>query len=131
VALLNALNYDPTTVTTLAPASGRVMVRLATNVYNNGNTTALYTTSLVLGVMQSTTKKGGALPTVSGFTNAGVAAVEVTFPVTGLTSGTSYTWDAAVQSLGAPVTGCCLKWGGPYAINTNDSYGGFRYEIYG
>jgi hypothetical protein len=55
--------------------------------------------------------------------------VEALFVVTGLTSGTAYTWDAAygVETLVA-ATG--IKYGGPNDTTANNAFGGFAFEIY-
>jgi hypothetical protein len=56
--------------------------------------------------------------------------IEASGVITGLTPGTSYTWDAAyaVQVVGGASSG--IKYGGPNNTTTDDNFGGIAYEIW-
>jgi hypothetical protein len=49
--------------------------------------------------------------------------------VTGLTPGTSYTWDAA-YCVKATQTSGTVSWGGPNNTTANDAWGGFAFDIW-
>ncbi len=110
-----------------APTSGRVLVRLQGVLH--GATTY---PGILLGVLEGATVKGRVVP--SGEDHGNLAAtsfmtVQALFVVTGLTAGTSYTWDAAygVETL---VASTGLKYGGPNNTTANDAFGGFAFEVW-
>lgn len=148
MACLGAILYDPTTavtkstaallamtaldttnlrITFTAPTSGRVLVRIVCCVH--GATTF---PTILLGVMSGSTVVARVSP-VGGLKTTAVAtamvAQDATFVVGGLTSGNSYTWDAAygVETLLAS-TG--IKYGGPNDTTANNAFGAFQYEIW-
>lgn len=109
------------------PPSGRVRVRLVGVIH--GATTF---PSILLGVMNGAAVVGRVAP-VQSLGNTAVATalvtVEADFVVTGLTPGTSTTWDAAygVETL---VASTGLKYGGPNNTTANDAFGAFLFEIW-
>lgn len=155
MALLGAISYDPTVaaavgcasaaamvafdttncrLTFTAPSSGRVMVRVG--VCGTGSTSQ---PKVLLGAMSGATVVGRAYPKIShtGATGSSgtwgsndVFIYEALFAVTGLTGGSSYTWDAAfeVQTTAASAT---LTWGGPNNASASNAFGPLQFEIYG
>lgn len=146
--LLAAANYDPSTavnkvttsllaltaidttnlrLTFTAPTSGSVFIKLKGVVH--GATTF---PQIMLGVLESTTVKGrcvglGALKTTAVATAQ--LAQEAAFCVTGLTGGSSYTYDAA-YSCDIVVASTGLKYGGPNNTTGNNAWGAFAFEIW-
>lgn len=124
---LTALDTTNLRLVFSVPPSGRVLVRLGAVLH--GATTF---PSILLGVLEGSTVRGRAAP-AQELGNTAVATalvrVDVEFLVTGLTPGTSTTYDAAyaVETLIA-ATG--LKYGGPNNATANDAFGGFRFEIW-
>lgn len=110
------------------PASGKVMVRMAT-VIHGGTVVA----SVLLGILEGSTIKGRKAPSGILMTSTGVAtnmwAIESVFLVTGLTPAASLNWDAAysVETQGATTN---IKYGGPDNATANDAFGGFAFEIW-
>jgi hypothetical protein len=148
MALLVGKNYDPSTavnavttaalamtaldttnlrITFTAPPSGNVLVRMRTNV--SGATTM---PSILLGVLQSSTVIGRQSP-VGG--NLGTALAtsrigqEASFTVTGLTPGSSYTWDAA-YGVEIVLAATNIKYGGPDDTTADNAWGGFAFEVW-
>lgn len=146
--LLAALAYDPATAATAAanatkvmtafdttnarltftaPASGNVMVRVGVDVYGSFNPP-----SVMLGVLDGSTviAKIGAMTawSVNGQTHN---PLEVTFVVTGLTGGNSYTWDAA-YGIDRGQSSANLKWGGTTGTPASGEqvYGPLRFEVW-
>jgi hypothetical protein len=148
MGLLAGVNYDPATavnkattallamtamdttnlsVTFTAPPNGSVLVRIRGVV--SGATTM---PTILFGVLQSTTVIARQSP-IGGLGGTALATTGVTqetlFTVTGLTAGTSYTWNAAyaVQVLVA-ATG--IEYGGPNDTTANNAWGGFHFEVW-
>lgn len=146
--LLGGINYDPSTAVSLstataigltamdttnlritftAPSSGKVLVRLRGVVH--GATTF---PQILLGVLSGSTVMGRDTP-IGGLKTTAVAtaqlAREAEFLVTGLTSGTNYTFDAA-YGVETVVASTGLKYGGPNNTTTNDAFGGFSFDIW-
>lgn len=128
-ALLAMTAIDTTNLrlTFTAPASGKVLVRLAGTLH--GATTF---PQILLGVLEGATVKGRVAPT--GNVNGNLAAttfltVEGLFLVTGLSAGTSYTWDAA-YGVETVVASTGLKYGGPNNTTADDAFGGFAFEVW-
>lgn len=148
MSLLAGVNYDPTTavskatssllamtafdttnlsLTFTAPSNGKVMVRIRCTL--RGATTF---PTILLGILESNTVKArvspiGALPgTATANTNVTQEAV---FTVTGLTGGSSYTWDAAygVEIILASTN---IRYGGPNNNTSNNAWGGLQFEIW-
>jgi hypothetical protein len=146
--LLGGANYDPATagsvattanlamtaidttnlrITFTAPSSGIVMVRLRGVLH--GATTF---PQVMFGVLSGSTVMGRGDPMASLKTTA-VATAQMTqeseFLVTGLTSGASYTFDAA-YSVETLVAATGIKFGGPNDTTTNNAFGGFSFDIW-
>lgn len=124
---MTALDTSNLRITFTAPPSGNVLVRLRTNL--SGATTM---PTILLGVLDGATVKGRQSP-LGGLLGTALATTNVphdaTFVVTGLTAGTSYTWDAAygVEILLASTN---IHYGGPDNGTANDAWGAFQYEIW-
>lgn len=124
---MTALDTTNLRHTFTVPASGKVLVRLRGLVH--GGTTF---PQIRLGVMNgasvvaSSVGVGGNPATA---VNTAFMVQDTAFMVTGLTAGSSLTWDAA-YSVETAVTGTGLKYGGPDNTTTNDAFGGFLYEIW-
>jgi hypothetical protein len=152
MAILGALNYDPSggaqwatstatamtafdttnlRITFTAPASGRVMVRMAAVV-----TGGVAMPQVVFGALDGATVKGRAHARGFGRTSTAtygstdIFPVEALFAVTGLTASTSYTWDAAF-SCERGQSSSVIQIGGPNDTTAGNAWGGFQYEIYG
>lgn len=128
-ALLAMTAIDTTNLrlTFTAPTSGKVLVRLQGVLH--GATTF---PQILLGVLEGATVKGRVAP--AGNANGDLAAttfltVEGMFLVTGLSAGTSYTWDAA-YGVETVVASTGLKYGGPNNTTANDAFGGFAFEVW-
>lgn len=125
---LTALDTTNLRITFTAPPSGKVLVRL------RGVTCGASTIPhIVLGVLDGSAIKGRASAMGGCRDTVGVTtreSQEAAFVVTGLTPGTSYTWDAAygVEIVGA--AGHDLMYGGPDNTTTDDAAGAFQYEIW-
>lgn len=148
MALLGAISYDPATavskstatviamtaldttnlrLTFTAPSTGRVWCQLIGTIH--GATTF---PQILLGVMQGATVKGRVAPqAVMGGTALATTMVNVAafFPVTGLTSGASTTFDAA-YGVETAITSSALKYGGPDNAIANDAFGAFIFAIH-
>ena len=145
--LLGAVVYDPATASSAATTSLLAMTAISgTNVrvtFTSATTRVLWrvrccfsgaTTypQILLGVLDGATVRGRAMP-VTGI--PGTAATTTNVPmeasgvVTGLTAGTSYTWDAAyaVQTVLALTA---IRWGGPNNTVANDAWGGVSFECW-
>lgn len=124
---MTALDTTNLRLTFTAPASGKVLVRLAGTLH--GATTF---PQILLGVLEGSTVRGRVSP--AGLVNGNLAAttfltVEAQFPVSGLTPAANLTWDAAygVETL---VASTGLKYGGPNNATANDAFGAFIFEIW-
>lgn len=123
---MTAVDTTNLRLTFTCPANGTVMVRLACQV-----TGATSYPTILLGVLDGATVRGRAAP--MGSFMAALATdylgQEAWFPVTGLTPGQSYTWDAAygVETI---VAASNIKYGGPDNTTANDAWGGFAFEVW-
>lgn len=145
--LLNAINYDPATLVTKAtstaaamtafdttnlrlsfsaPPTGRVLVRLRCAL--GGSTTV---PGVYLGLLDGVTVVMRSAPSVPGYAagSALLYAAEAVFTVTGLTSGTTYTWDAA-YGVEYPVSSTSLRYGGPNDATSSNAAGAFHFEVW-
>jgi hypothetical protein len=124
---MTAIDTTNLRITFTAPASGKVLVRMRAPVH--GATTF---PQILFGVLDGSTVRARTAP-LGGLKTTAVATAQLAREgqcvVTGLTGGTSYTWDAAyaVQVL---IASTGLKYGGPDNATTNDAWGGFLYEIW-
>lgn len=124
---LTAIDTTNLRLTFTAPGSGKVLVRLQGTLH--GATTF---PQILLGVLDGATVKGRTAPIGAPMGTALATtfmSVESTFVVTGLTPGTSYTWDAA-YGVETVVASTGLKYGGPNNTTANDAFGGFVFEIW-
>jgi len=124
---MTALDTTNLRLTFTAPASGRVLVRLQGVLH--GATTF---PQILLGVLEGATVKGRIAP--AGMKQGTDLAttfltVEGMFLVTGLSAGTSYTWDAA-YGVETAVASTGLKYGGPNNATADDAFGGFAFEVW-
>lgn len=124
---MTAIDTSNLRITFTVPPSGAVLVRMRTNV--SGQSTY---PSILLGILEGAAVKCrqspvGALLGAAAATNR--SAQEMSCVVTGLTPGTSLTWDAAygVEILLA-TTG--IKYGGPNDTTGDNAWGAFGYEIW-
>lgn len=117
-------------ITFTAPASGNVLVKVTCP---GGGATGTRP-NVFLGALDGATVKGRVAASPA-YSQRGTAAAtdfalfDVSFPVTGLTPGNSYTWDAAwaCETVLASYT---LRYGGPDNTTADDAYGGIAYEIW-
>lgn len=156
MSLLAAASYDPGTVTTTtltalsaqsaidttnlrctftapaAPLDGAgktvVMARIRGVVSSSTNAAA---SSILLGVLEGSTVKGRAAPITGriGASAGSLLPVEATFPIGGLTPGSSHTWDASV-GVEFAVTNSMLKYGGPNDTTLNNAYGSVSFDVW-
>lgn len=151
MTLLAAKLYDPgTAVSKVSPATGTGLamtafdttnLRLTFTAPSTGNVcvviqcaATLGTTflQLLLGVMSGASVVGRASPiAVPGGTGLASTRMlcDATFEVTGLTPGTSYTWDAAYD-VEVALTNAAINYGGPNNASGANAWGAFRYAIY-
>lgn len=117
-----------------APTNGRVLVRMNTVVYVGAAGVTPWMPLILLGVLDGSTVRGrmtpnyyasGATPAVSAY----AAGVEALFTVSGLTSGTTYNFDAA-YGVESAVAGTSIQYGGPNNATVHDAWGAFVYEIW-
>lgn len=130
LAAMAAIDTTNLRLTFNAPSSGRVLVRLHTLATGATGTRA----QVLLGVLDGATVKGrgpgGAQIAQIGTNVASDHTLHhVSFMVTGLTSGQSYTWDAA-YGVELALASSVLQWGGPNDTTGNDAWGGFAYEVW-
>jgi hypothetical protein len=124
---MTALDTTNLRLTFTAPASGKVLVRLQCVVH--GATTF---PAILLGALDGSTIKGRVSP-IGGLKATALATAMVTqeavFTVSGLTPGTSYTWDAA-YGVETEVASTAIKYGGPNDTTADNAWGAFIYEIW-
>lgn len=124
---MTALDTTNLRITFTAPASGNVLVRMRGVIH--GATTF---PQVLFGVLESSTVRGRTTP-MGGLKTTAVATAQLAREgqcvITGLTPGSSYTFDAAyaVQVL---VASTGIKYGGPDDTTTNNAFGGFLFEIW-
>lgn len=148
-ACLGAILYDPGTASTkstasltamtaidtanlritfTAPSSGKVLCRLGGCVH--GATTF---PQILFGVLDGSTVRGR-VPALGGLCQTALAtsrlAAKGEFVVSGLTGGTSYSFDAA-YAVQTAVTSSAIKFGGPNDTTTDNAWGAFQFSIHG
>ena len=127
---MTALDTTNLRLTFTAPASGNVLVRV--RVTGGGATTQ---GMILLGALESSTVVGRVAP-LGGKTQEGTLAAtdflvyDAQFLVTGLTPGSSHTYDAAYGVEVVAGTGGVLKWGGPNNATGANAWGGAAFEIW-
>ena len=123
---MTALDTTNLRLTFTAPASGRVLCRLKGVLHG---ATAL--PQILLGVLEGATVRGreAAKAEVGNITATSLTSVEALFPVTGLTPGNQYTFDAA-YGVEVVVAATGLKYGGPNNTTGSDAFGAFIFEIW-
>ena len=124
---MTALDTTNLRLTFTPPAHGTVLVRLKAAIA--GATTHPV---VLLGVLDGSTVKLRLSPQTTRPTGSVASArsgIEAVGLVTGLTPGNSYTWDAAygVEEIEATAS---LRYGGPNDTTSNNSNGGFSFEIW-
>lgn len=147
MSLLAGVHYDPATavakattallaltavdttnlrVTFTAPPSGNVLVRLRCAV--EGNATS---PNLLFGVLEGATVVGRQCPLASAVASATSSrnVLEAMFVVTGLTAGSTHTYDAA-YAVQLVQTTSNIQYGGPNDTTTDNAWGGFAFEIW-
>lgn len=149
--LLGAAHYDPGTAATASVASLLAMTALDTtnlrltftapssgNVYVHMRGVTTNTTVVAngtyWGVLDGATvrfrQKGvGGINSIQTTAATDFQVMDAAGLVTGLTPGTSYTWDAAYL-VDATQTSGLVSWGGPDNATTNDAWGGFAFDIW-
>lgn len=147
MACLGSVLYDPATAATAATTAATALTafdttnaRITFTAPTNGNVIvkvraagkgASAVPMVLLGVLESTTVRGRQVP-ISQTRSIGTASLitrETQFPVTGLTGGGSYTFDAAygVEALTAATQ---LGWGGADNTAASDAYGALVFEVW-
>jgi hypothetical protein len=124
---MTALDTTNARITFTGPANGIVMARIAA-----GSKGSFTTPAVLFGVLDGATVRGRQQTLVIPGRNESASSIrphEAAFLITGLTSGTSYTFDAAysVDVVSASVT---LGWGGPNNTTATDAYGALSFEIW-
>jgi hypothetical protein len=128
---MTALDTTNLRLTFTAPSSGNVYVRLRGVM--SGTTTNGATVNW--GVLDGATVRYRARG-VGGYASCGGSLIatdrqpyEATGLVTGLTPGTSYTWDAAytVEIVG---TSAVVEYGGPDDTTQDNAWGGFSFDVW-
>jgi hypothetical protein len=124
---MTALDTTNLRLTFTAPDNGSVLVRLRGTVFGAAATFPV----VLLGVLRNGELVARQAPN-GGLTGTAAAATrvprEALFTVSGLTSGSSYTWDAA-YGVEVALTGAGIRYGGD-DTNSADAFGGFQFEIY-
>ncbi len=128
---MTAIDTTNLRVTFTAPSSGNVTVRVRGVI--SGTTGGSYWWHL--GVLDGATvrfrlRTGGRNITLSGTGAATDQLVsEASGLVTGLTGGTSYTWDAA-YGVDTVLASGVFKMGGPNDATGNDAWGQFTFDVW-
>ncbi len=128
-ALLAITALDTTNLrnTFTAPSNGAVAVRMA-GVIHGASTFP----QILLGVLSGTAIVARRAPmlTLSGTALATTfAPFETMFVVTGLTGGSTQTWDAA-YGVETVVSGTAIRYGGPNDTTTNNAWGAFEFSVW-
>lgn len=124
---MTAIDTTNLRATFVCPASGRVLVRMASTLHG----AATYP-QVLLGVLDGATVRGAVAAEGKLQGNAAATSfctVTAEFFVSGLTASTTYNFDAAygVETL---VASTGLKYGGPNNTVANDAFGAFVFEIW-
>ncbi len=128
-AAMTALDTTNLRVTFTCPSNGQVFARIRTTTGG----TATQASNALLGVLDGATIRCRSV-VQTGLCNLGAAtttdraACEAVMLVTGLTAGTSYTWDAAASCENG-ATNNNLKWGGADNNSGDTGWGATTFEI--
>lgn len=125
-SVLAAFDTSNLRLTFTAPSTGNVLVRSRVPI------TGATTSAMVLfGVLDGATVKCRQPPVVGrgGAASAAIQSGACSMVVTGLTPGTSYSWDLA-WATEFPVASSVLKYGGPDVGTASTAAGGVAYEIW-
>lgn len=127
-SLLAMTAFDTTNLrlTFTAPSNGSVLVR------TRGVATGASTVpTILMGVLQSSSVICRQAPIMGPVTNSTVSQnlMTTSMVVTGLTPGTSYTWDLA-YGVEVVVASTAIKYGGPDNATTNNAWGGLSFEVW-
>lgn len=130
LAALAVLDTTNLRLTFTCPSAGSVFVRIRTVLAG----TAIPASIPILGVLQSATvicrQTGiGGVSNISTLATTDRCPIDTWMLVTGLTGGTSYTWDAA-WGVEAATANNTLKWGGADNNSGDTGWGGIAYEIW-
>lgn len=128
---MTAVDTTNLRLTFVAPASGRVQVRIGCAV--GGATTA---PALLLGALEVSPSAGvvrGRMAPTLHWAGAQAATshvrAETLALVTGLTPGATYVWDAA-YGVELAVAASNIRYGGPNDATASTAWGGFAFEVY-
>lgn len=123
---MTAIDITNARITFTAPPNGTVLARI--RISQKGASTS---PQVLLGVLEGATLRGRQAPLMPsrGVGSTNLIQREVVFPITGLTPGNSYTFDAAygVETLLAATQ---LGYGGPNNALSSDAYGAISFEIW-
>lgn len=148
MSLLAGISYDPATAVTksagsllamtaldttnlrvsfVCPSNGRVEVRIRGVLHGAAGVPGILT-----GVLDGSTVRARGVPDMS--TPGTLAATtrvpfESLVPVVGLTSGQTYTWDAA-YGVEVLLGSSAIKYGGPNNTTTDDAFGAIVFEVW-
>lgn len=122
---MTAFDTTNARITFTAPANGIVLCRVRV-----AQTGAATEPMIFLGALEGATIRGRQAP-MSGRQNGATQkrGREAVFPVTGLTPGNSYTFDAA-YGLEFGVASANLVYGGPNDTTTNNAAGALSFEVW-
>lgn len=124
---MTAIDTTNLRLTFTAPSNGTVMVRARAPMSG-----ASSSAQILLGVLDGSTVKCRMAPAQFSKTVAAAAVVSLqtaTMLVTGLTPGTSYTWDLA-YGVEFAVASTVIKYGGPNDSSNATAWGGISFEIW-
>jgi hypothetical protein len=123
---MTALDTTNLRVTFTVPANGSVLVRLKGLIHGSTGVP-----DVLLGILDGSTLRGRMSP--FGFRLQALVTErntgEAVYTITGLTPGSSQTWDAA-YGCEALQAGSGIKYGGPDNATTDDAFGAFSFEVW-
>jgi hypothetical protein len=128
--VLTAIDTTNLRLTFTCPSSGKVLVRLRGVITGTTSTIINYQWGILDGgTLRGRCRGMGGRNQIGTVIASDQLTTESQILVTGLTGGTSYTWDAAV-GVDAGQTSALVSMGGPDNTTTNDAWGGFAYDIW-
>ncbi len=130
LAAMTAIDTTNLRLTFTAPSSGIVMVRLRGVVSGTTTTTFNYMWGVLDGATVRLRGRGiGGKAQIGSLAATDQICTEFVGLVTGLTGGTSYTWDAA-YTVDSALTNGVIKIGGPNDTTTDNAWGQFAFDIW-